>query len=119
MVRIAQGVWPDEIQESDYFTRNGEYRIDEQASPTMRNSLMYKMSYHRCVHFLTCLGEGVVGLSGFFDHRYGELFGGGQKAPDRVRNQQVPQPGPTLDYLGALLAQFSHLVTPLTVRPHR
>ena len=50
MVRIAQGVWPDEIQELNYFTPKGEYRIDEAASPTMKNSLMYKMSYYRCVH---------------------------------------------------------------------
>jgi hypothetical protein len=28
-----------------------------------------------------------------------ELFGGGQ-AQDRVRGQVIPQPGPTLDYLG-------------------
>ena len=49
MVRIAQGVWPDEIQEPNYFTRTQEYRIDDAASPTMKNSLMYKMSYYRCV----------------------------------------------------------------------
>ena len=47
MVRIAQGVWPDEIQEPNYFTPQGEYRIDERASPTMKNSLMYKMSFYR------------------------------------------------------------------------
>ena len=47
MVRIAQGVWPDEIQEPNYFTSRGEYRVDDEASPTMRNSLMYKMSYYR------------------------------------------------------------------------
>lgn len=46
MVRIAQGVWPDEIQEPNYFN-NGQYRVDEQASPAMKNSLMYKMSYYR------------------------------------------------------------------------
>lgn len=47
MVRIAQGVWPDEIQEPNYFTAKGEYRVDEAASTTMKNSLMYKMSYYR------------------------------------------------------------------------
>ena len=51
MVRIAQGVWPDEIQETNYFTPKGEYRIDDMASSTMKNSLMYKMSYYRCVLF--------------------------------------------------------------------
>lgn len=49
MVRIAQGVWPDEIQEPNYYTPKGEYRVDERASMTMKNSLMYKMSYHRYV----------------------------------------------------------------------
>ncbi|KAG7446451.1 oligosaccharyl transferase STT3 subunit [Guyanagaster necrorhizus] len=77
MVRIAQGVWPDEIQEPNYFTPQGEYRIDERASNAMKNSLMYKMTYHR----------------------FAELFGGSGQAVDRVRNQQVPKVGPTLDYL--------------------
>ncbi|KAI0287353.1 Oligosaccharyl transferase STT3 subunit [Russula brevipes] len=76
MVRIAQGVWPDEIQEPRYFTPQGDYRVDDQASATMKNSLMYKMSYYR----------------------FNELFGGGQ-AQDRVRGQAIPSPGPTLDYL--------------------
>lgn len=47
MVRIAQGEWPDEVVEQTYFTPRGEYAVDERASPAMRNSLMYKMSYHR------------------------------------------------------------------------
>ncbi|KIM39622.1 glycosyltransferase family 66 protein [Hebeloma cylindrosporum] len=76
MVRIAQGVWPDEIQESNYFTPQGEYRIDDRASQAMKDSLMYKMSYYR----------------------FNELFGG-QPGTDRVRQQQVPKVGPTLDYL--------------------
>ncbi|THH12075.1 hypothetical protein EW145_g243 [Phellinidium pouzarii] len=76
MVRIAQGVWPDEIQEPQYFTPRGEYRVDAQASDTMKNSLMYKMSYYR----------------------FNELFMGNVPV-DRVRNQQLPLVGPTLDYL--------------------
>lgn len=42
MIRIAEGVWPDEVKEANYFSR-GEYRIDEGATETMKNSLMYKM----------------------------------------------------------------------------
>ncbi|KAJ3850695.1 oligosaccharyl transferase STT3 subunit [Lentinula lateritia] len=76
MVRIAQGVWPDEIQEPNYFTPQGEYRVDDRASEAMKTSLMYKMSYYR----------------------FSELYGGGN-AVDRVRNQQIPKVGPTLDYL--------------------
>ncbi|KAJ7065328.1 oligosaccharyl transferase STT3 subunit [Mycena amicta] len=76
MVRIAQGIWPEEIQEPNYFTPQGEYRVDDKASTAMKNSLMYKMSYYR----------------------FAELFGGGN-ALDRVRNQNVPKVGPTLDYI--------------------
>ena len=47
MVRIAQGVWPDEIKESNYFTPRGEFRVDEHATTTMKESLMYKLSYYR------------------------------------------------------------------------
>lgn len=43
----------------------------------MKNSLMYKMSYYR----------------------FAELYGG-HPATDRVRGQQLPNQGPTLDTLG-------------------
>ncbi|GAA0157799.1 glycosyltransferase [Lithospermum erythrorhizon] len=47
MVRIGGGVFPH-IKEADYL-RDGQYRIDNQATPTMLNSLMYKLSYYRFV----------------------------------------------------------------------
>ncbi|TPX38205.1 hypothetical protein SmJEL517_g00361 [Synchytrium microbalum] len=47
MIRIAEGVWPDKVSERSFFTDRGEYRVDDAATPTMRNSLMYKMSYYR------------------------------------------------------------------------
>eukprot|EP00123_Amoebidium_parasiticum_P013683 comp22097_c0_seq1/m.32233 comp22097_c0_seq1/g.32233 ORF comp22097_c0_seq1/g.32233 comp22097_c0_seq1/m.32233 type:complete len:614 (-) comp22097_c0_seq1:155-1996(-) len=47
MVRIAEGEHPDRIQENSYFTPRGEYRIDNEASDTMKNCLMYMMSYYR------------------------------------------------------------------------
>jgi len=47
MVRIAQGVWPDEIQESNYFTPRGEYRVDDNAAKAMKESVMYKTSFYR------------------------------------------------------------------------
>lgn len=70
MVRIAQGEWPDEVAERNYFTPRNEYAVDERATPAMRNSLMYKMCYHR----------------------FPELFGGHQ-AMDRVRQQAIPAHG--------------------------
>ncbi|WCJ42541.1 Dolichyl-diphosphooligosaccharide--protein glycosyltransferase subunit STT3A [Euphorbia peplus] len=47
MVRIGGGVFPH-IKEPDYL-RDGQYRIDNQATPTMLNCLMYKLSYFRFV----------------------------------------------------------------------
>jgi dolichyl-diphosphooligosaccharide--protein glycosyltransferase len=40
MVRIAEGIWPDEVRERDFFTDRGEYRVDDGATETMKNSLM-------------------------------------------------------------------------------
>ncbi|KAM3415827.1 hypothetical protein BST61_g9334 [Cercospora zeina] len=73
MVRIAEGIWPDEVKERDFFTARGEYKIDDEATPTMKNSLMYKMSYYN----------------------YNSLFPAGQ-ATDRVREARLPATGPEL-----------------------
>jgi len=40
MVRIAEGIWPDEVKEREFFTARGEYRVDNEATDTMKNSLM-------------------------------------------------------------------------------
>ncbi|PMD26844.1 glycosyltransferase family 66 protein [Hyaloscypha hepaticicola] len=74
MVRIAEGIWPDEVKERDFFTDRGEYRVDDGATETMKNSLMYKMSYYN----------------------YNSLFPAGQ-AQDRVRGVKLPDVGPTLN----------------------
>lgn len=68
------GIWPDEVKERNYFTARGEYRIDDEATPTMRNSLMYKMSYYD----------------------YARIFPQGQ-ATDRVRGSKLPAAGPELN----------------------
>ncbi|GMI89461.1 staurosporin and temperature sensitive 3-like A [Hibiscus trionum] len=47
MVRIGGGLFPH-IKEADYL-RDGSYRIDSKATPTMLNCLMYKLSYYRFV----------------------------------------------------------------------
>jgi len=48
MVRIG-GSTPEghHIKESNYYTSSGEFRVDREASPTMLNSLMYKLCYYR------------------------------------------------------------------------
>jgi dolichyl-diphosphooligosaccharide--protein glycosyltransferase len=76
MIRISGGIWPDEIKEAEYFTKRGEYSIGDTASETMKESLMYKMSYYR----------------------FNELFGG-RAAMDRVRGQQTATISPKLDIL--------------------
>lgn len=67
MVRISEGIWPEEVTERNFFSSTGEYKVDGDASETMRESLMYKMSYY--------------GFTG--------LFGGGD-GTDRVRQQSIP-----------------------------
>ncbi len=47
MVRIAEGEHPKDIKESDYFTEQGEFRVDSAGSKTLLNCLMYKLSYYR------------------------------------------------------------------------
>ncbi|KAK2740395.1 oligosaccharyl transferase stt3 subunit [Myotisia sp. PD_48] len=76
MVRIAEGIWPQDVKERDFFNEKGEYRVDDDASPTMKNSLMYKLSYYN----------------------FNSLFpkGAGQ---DRVRNSRLPAQGPTLTHV--------------------
>ncbi|KAK4051175.1 oligosaccharyl transferase stt3 subunit [Microbotryomycetes sp. JL201] len=76
MVRISEGIWPEDVREQNYFSARGEYKVDGDASETMKNSLMYKMSYYR----------------------FAELFGGGP-AQDRVRGQVIPPTPIQLDTL--------------------
>lgn len=52
MVRIAGGVYP-EIQEPQYFTKQGEFRVDSGGSPVLLNCLMYKLCYYRFGEVLT------------------------------------------------------------------
>ncbi|KIM34096.1 glycosyltransferase family 66 protein [Serendipita vermifera MAFF 305830] len=94
MIRIASGVWPDEVKETDFFTPRGEFRVDEHATKTMSESLMYKMSYYR----------------------FQELFGPGQ-AQDRVRNQKLPTVGPTLDYFDEAFTSENWIVRIYEVKP--
>jgi dolichyl-diphosphooligosaccharide--protein glycosyltransferase len=67
MIRIGEGIYPDDISERNYFTPRGEYRVDGEAPEAMRNSLMYKMSYYR----------------------FTDLYGG-RPSVDNVRGQTIP-----------------------------
>ncbi|KAJ1916241.1 oligosaccharyl transferase stt3 subunit [Tieghemiomyces parasiticus] len=86
MIRIAQGVYPQEVQESSFFTSNGEYRTDDNATPTMRDSLMYKLSYYR----------------------FNEALQG--QATDRVRNSRAPSKPIQLDTLDEAMTSSHWIV---------
>jgi dolichyl-diphosphooligosaccharide--protein glycosyltransferase len=70
MIRIAEGIWPDEVKERNYFSDKGEYKVNKDASQTMKDSLLYKMSYHRFVDIHSTSGRPAV---------------------DRVRNQIITE----------------------------
>jgi dolichyl-diphosphooligosaccharide--protein glycosyltransferase len=78
MVRIGSSVYP-EIREGDYLTSRGDYRIDKEGTPTMLNSLMYKMSYYRFGEMMT---------------QYGMPTG-----YDRVRGVEIGRKGFTLEHI--------------------
>lgn len=87
MIRIAQGLWPEEVSEAKFFTSRGEYRVDDQATPTMRESLMYKMSYYR--------------FNDLHAHQAGM---------DRVRGMLGPSQSPRLDTLEEVFTSENWLV---------
>eukprot|EP00397_Hematodinium_sp_SG-2012_P011506 GEMP01011646.1.p1 GENE.GEMP01011646.1~~GEMP01011646.1.p1 ORF type:complete len:753 (+),score=114.41 GEMP01011646.1:24-2282(+) len=46
-LRIAHGVFPDQIHERDFINPQVGYTMNEDATPRLRNSILYKMSYYR------------------------------------------------------------------------
>ena len=69
MIRIGQGVYPDDVSERKFFTDRGEYKVGKDATSTMKNSMLYKMSYYR----------------------FAEYFGPYQNPKDQVRNEEIPK----------------------------
>jgi len=57
------------IKETDYYTQQGEFRVDKEGSPTLLNCLMYKLSYYK----------------------FGQVYTDGDKPVgyDRVRNAEI------------------------------
>ncbi|KAJ2455613.1 oligosaccharyl transferase stt3 subunit [Coemansia sp. RSA 2336] len=66
MIRIAQGVYPDEVNEQSFFNHEGQYAIGDDASVAMRESLLHKLCYYR----------------------FSEVMG--PQSFDRVRKQRLP-----------------------------
>lgn len=46
MIRIASGVYP-QVQEQNFYNARGQYSVGRGGSPTLLNSLMYKLSFYR------------------------------------------------------------------------
>ena len=62
MVRIGGSTEKGKhIKEADYFTPQGEFRVDREGSPVLLNCLMYKMCYYRFGQVYT--EQGLVGVA--------------------------------------------------------
>ncbi|KAF5829471.1 Oligosaccharyl transferase STT3 subunit-domain-containing protein [Dunaliella salina] len=57
MVRISGGVFPEHISEKDYLAGGREYTVGPRGTPTMLNSIMYKMCYHGFGGLMTAHGQ--------------------------------------------------------------
>lgn len=75
------------IKEADYFTPQGEFRVDQEGSPILLNCLMYKMCYYRFGQVYTEQGE-LTSLS-YSQLRLHSLHPGKPSGYDRVRNAEI------------------------------
>jgi len=96
MVRIGGGVFP-EIVEKDYFTPQGEFKVDSTGSQTLLNCLMYKLCYYRFGQVVTEYGR----ASGY----------------DRVRNVEIGNKDFELEYLEEAFTSEHWLVRIYKVKP--
>jgi len=96
MVRIG-GSTDSKIKEKDYYTPQGEFKIDKDGSPLMLNCLMYKMCYYR----------------------FGEVYTERDKPTgyDRVRNAEIGNKNVELDYLEEAYTSQHWLVRIYKVQP--
>jgi len=87
------------IKEVDYYSPSGEFRVDKEGSPTLLNSLMYKMCYYR----------------------FGQVYSEGGKPPgyDRVRGAEIGNKDFELDVLEEAYTTEHWLVRIYKVKPLR
>lgn len=93
MIRIAQGVFPEQVRETDFYNSQGEYRVDSRGSPAMLNSVMHKTSFHR----------------------YPDLMG--PRAVDRARQYSVQGVNPKLSTLVGVYDSENLIVRIFKVKP--
>jgi len=96
MVRIAGSTDPN-IKEPDYYTPNGDFRVDKVGSPVLLNCLMYKLCYYRFGQVMT-------------DH-------GKPTGYDRVRNVEIGNKNFELEYLEEAFTSEHWLVRIFRVLP--
>lgn len=93
MVRIG-GSTPEgeHIKEHDYYTKNGEFRVDRGGSPTLLNCLMYKLSFYRFGAVFTEHVRFFIFISNIF-------LQGRPTGYDRVRHAEIGNKDFELDHL--------------------
>ena len=89
MVRIGGSTEKGQhIKEADYFTPQGEFRVDRDGSPVLLNCLMYKMCYYRFGQVYTeqgmCTCTHTHARAHTHTHNTGKPSG-----YDRVRNAEI------------------------------
>ena len=96
MVRIGGSTHPH-IKEPDYYTPQGQYRVDAGGSPTLLNCLMYKLSYYR----------------------FGQVFTerGRPQGFDRVRGAEIGNKNIELQYLEEAFTSIHWIVRIYKVLP--
>lgn len=58
MVRIGGSTEKGKhIKDADYYTQQGEFRVDKEGAPKLLNCLMYKLSYYKFGQVYTDSGK--------------------------------------------------------------
>lgn len=90
------------VQESDYFTPQGEFRVDKAGSPTLLNCLMYKMSYYRFGEMQVRSNQDLT-LTVVFLKNHTEVTSGFQRSsqvnPDRCSGVMIQFVGTNNEFL--------------------
>lgn len=92
MIRIAEGVFPAQVREADFYNAQGEFRVDLGGTKTLHSSLLYKMSY--------------AGLQ--------EVLG--PRGMDRVRQQSLAGVDPKLESLTEVYTSENFIIRLYQVR---
>ena len=94
MIRIAQGVFPDDVKERDFLSKRGRYSPGkDDLTPTFRDSLMYKLSYNE------------FGTKHKFRNQKGEVYG-----YDQVRRVEIGHKNFNLKYFEEVYTTSKGLV---------